>query len=1196
MGLTKIELIGFKSFADKEVIVFEKGVTGIVGPNGCGKSNVSDAIRWVIGETSAKQIRGSSMQDVIFNGTENRKSQSFCEVSLFFDNKEHQFPNLPYEEVIFTRKLYKSGESCYFINREQARLRDIVNNFHDVGVSKDGYSIIGQGKVSDIMSSKPEDRRAIFEEAVGIAKTKKEKNDSQRSLERAKDSIRQHAIRVSDIEKRLAPKAAAAEKTKEFNKLSEELKHHEINTYISNYESANGKREVINGRIALINEQTTALTTSLNQTQYNYNAHSAEINQADGDIARVNAKILEKSIGITQKEGDMKLFNERIGFLNAEIDRLVKENTSARFEIENLISEDKSLNAKKQDCEKNISSLNEKISALNVKINSLSLKINETEQEQESAQNKALQSAESLAKIMQSIGSLEAEQSVLLERQKETVQKVTELKEKFREESIKKQKIEQELAQKETKLSAYRQKSEDKEQEVAQIDNRLEELADKLYTLNSELSGMQSKYNVYSHIKETYEGYNAVVQRLMKDSKNDRTLQSKIKGVVASVISTNKEYEVAIETALGAATQNIITQTPDDAKYILEYLKRNKAGRLTCLPITSVKPRVNALDTKDACSERGAIGLATDLVEYSDEYENVVRFLLGNTLICKDNDSALAIAKRYRFGFKIVTLDGQIYSPNGSMTGGSSKSNQSSLLSVENQVTQMEKFITAKSREMLMLKQRKDELSLKSESLIAELDTINEHMGEVKQEVADLKEKLAVCTATCDNLQADLSGYTEAVKILNERLEQITYKFSDAEKGNEKLQAEREAMAGQSQKQKENIDSVKKEREDLIEQRSEYQAELAKFSQELVSIEAEIARISATIANAKERIIKNNESISADNEIIANLKNDANKKALSEEEQAELASLREELTKLEERKKELNALVKEDEAKRQELSEKISACIEKKHKEEEGLIKIDTDLEYLQDRVYTSYGIGYEECKEFKVEEYDLENGAQEIKRLRTRINFLGPINPTAPEEYEAENSEYLTLLAQKEDMEKAAGDLDQAVKVLSEEMTKQFNKGFGQIREYFKTIFKVLFGGGDADLIIEEVAEGEDPLDAGIEIKAQPPGKSLKSISLLSGGEQALTAIAILFAILKLRPLPFCVLDEIEAPLDDANVARFANYLKKFSEETQFIVITHKKPTMERADALYGVTMPEKGISRTVSVKLTEVEKMDLK
>jgi len=1196
VGLTKIELIGFKSFADKEVIVFEKGVTGIVGPNGCGKSNVSDAIRWVIGETSAKQIRGSSMQDVIFNGTENRKSQSFCEVSLFFDNKERQFPNLPFEEVIFTRKLYKSGESCYFINREQARLRDIVNNFHDVGVSKDGYSIIGQGKVSDIMSSKPEDRRAIFEEAVGIAKTKKEKNDSQRSLERAKDSIRQHAIRVADIEKRLAPKAAAAEKTIEYNKLSEELKFHEINTYISNYESANGKKEVINQRIAVINEQMAQLTTSLNETQYNYNSHSAEINEADGDIARVNAKILEKSIGITQKEGDMKLFNERIGFLNAEIDRLVKENTNARFEIENLIGEDKSLNEKKVECEKNISILNEKISAINVKINALSLKINESELEQESAQNKALQSAENLAKIMQSIGSLEAEQSVLSERQRETVQKVTELKEKFREESIKKQKIEQELAEKETKLSAYRKKSEDKEQEVAEIDTRLEELADKLYTLNTELAGMQSKYNVYAHIKETYEGYNAVVQRLMKDAKVDKTLSSKIKGVVASVISTKREYEVAIETALGAATQNIITQTPDDAKYILEYLKRNKAGRLTCLPITSVKPRVNALDTKDACSERGAIGLATDLVEFDDEYESVVRFLLGNTLICQDNDSALLIAKRYRFGFKIVTLDGQVYSPNGSMTGGSAKQAQSSLLSVENQVTQMEKSIGVKSREMIALKQRKDQLALKSETLLAELNTINESMGAVKQEVADLKERLAVAISNCENIERDLSGYTEAVKILNERLESITNKFSDAEKGNEKLQAERQALSGETQKQKESIDSVKRERETLIDERSGYQSDLAKYSQELVGIEAELTRVATTIANTKERIVKNNENISADNDIIANIKSDADKKALSQEEQAELESLRQELSALEERKKTLAELVKEDEAKRQELSEKISASVEKKHKEEEGLIKIDTDLEYLQERVYTSYGVDYEQCKEFKVEEYDLDNGAQEIRRLRTRINFLGPINPTAPEEYEQENTEYLTLLAQKEDMEKAASDLDQAVKVLSEEMTKQFNKGFGQIREYFKTIFKVLFGGGDADLIIEEVAEGEDPLDAGIEIKAQPPGKSLKSISLLSGGEQALTAIAILFAILKLRPLPFCVLDEIEAPLDDANVARFANYLKKFSEETQFIVITHKKPTMERADALYGVTMPEKGISKTVSVKLTDVDKIDLK
>jgi len=1196
VGLTKIELIGFKSFADKEVIEFEKGVTAIVGPNGCGKSNVSDAVRWVIGETSAKQMRGSSMKDVIFNGTETRKSQSFCEVSLFFDNRERQFPNLEFDEVIFTRKLYSSGESCYFINREKAKLRDIINNFHDVGISKDGYSIIGQGKVSDIMSSKPEDRRIIFEEAVGIAKAKKEKLDSQKSLERARTGIREHGIRVSEIEKRLAPLADAASRTQEHNKLAAELKKHEVNTYIASYESANGKREVINQKIAVIDGELNELISSQNETQEKYNQYSAEVNQIDAQMANVNARILEKSVGITAKEGDMKLFNEKIGFLNTEITRLVNENSAARYSIESLVAEDKELNSKKVECEKSLSALNEKISGLNVKINALSLKIDETELEQESAQNKALESAANLAKIMQSIGSLEAEQSVLSERQKEVVEKVTVLKEKLSQETINKQKIEDGLKEKESVLSVYRQKSEEKEQEVAEIDTKLEELTDKLYSLNSELSSMQTKQNVYAGLKETYEGYNAVIQRLMRDAKSDRVLNSKVKALVATILSTKSEYEIAIETALGAAAQHIVTETPEDAKYILEYLKKNKAGRVTCLPLTSVKPRTNQLDTKEACKEKGAIGLATDLVSYGYEYEPVVKHLLGNTLICKDNESALVISKKYRFGFKIVTLDGQVYSPNGSMTGGSVKQATNSLLSVENQINQISGQIEAKRKEMIMLKSRRDDLEKKSEILISELDALNEKSGLVKQEVAELKERLAVSISTCENLSSDLSGYAEALKILNNRISSLTSKVTSAEKGSENLQAERDATIGEKQKQKENFEAIKKERELLIEERTTYQTEHAKFTQELVNIESELARVKTSIESFKSQIQKNNENISADNEIISKLKQDAEKKALTPEEKEELEQDKVKLEELELQKVDLSTKIKQAEEKRQELLEQTLAVREKKNKEEANLIKIDTDLDYQQERIYRDYAISYEECLEYKQDDYDVKFGETEIKRIRTRINFLGPINPTAPEEYERENNEYLTLLAQKEDMEKAASDIEEVVKLLSEEMTKKFDEGFGQIREYFRTIFKVLFGGGDADLIINEVEEGQDPLDAGIEIKAQPPGKQLRSISLLSGGEQALTAIAILFAILKLRPLPFCVLDEIEAPLDDANVARFANYLKKFSEETQFIVITHKKPTMERADALYGVTMPEKGISRTVSVKLTDVDKIDIK
>ena len=1192
LNFERIELQGFKSFADKVKIELLDGITAIVGPNGCGKSNVADAIKWVLGEQSAKTLRGTSMQDVIFNGTETRKSLSYCEVSLVFNNTEKIFPSLEYTEVVMTRKLYRNGDSEYFMNRQPCRLKDIIDALHECGVSKDGYTVIEQGKVTEIFSSKPEDRRAIFEEAVGIAKTKKDRKETIAKLNRTNDNI----TRVSDIlterERQLEPLSKAADKTRAFRALSEQLKHHEINTYLYKFENASDTKRKINDKIQGLSEEISARQKELEETIKAYNLHQEEILSADEVMRQLNEEITNASVNIERQTGDAKVFAQKISFLRSENARIGEENNAINQKIAELKSTLASRKKYGKECNAKIIELDKKAEELNALITKLTSEISAGEDNAQSVQNKMLKSVENLADINKNIGSLSAEQNVITKQQKDVIEKVNALVDKYNAISLDNERNELELNSAESFIEETKEKIKSKEEEVASINDYVSTLNNKIYLLNNTLTSANANLKVYNGLKESYDGYGYAVKSLMTSAKTDNEVGKRIKGVVASIITTDKEYETAIETAIGGAMQNIVTATTEDAEYLINYLKRNNLGRVTFLPVTSVKSRINGSDIVSALKEAGAIDLATNLVKYDGYYENIISFLLGGTLIVKDLASARLIATKYHFNFKIVTLDGDVLATTGSMSGGSRKKHDSSLLSIDRQITELTELINKNKAELNRLENDKQDLLSQVNSEVDELNTLTEALTDTKQRVVSLREKVISGKKLLEDTEAQIEKNKDEIAIISTRLDQIKTAYTDIEAGNEKLVKEKEDATTAHRENQEKYNELRRKRDELLSENTSIQSNLSFLRAEITSVTNDEERINTEIEDNNAILVKNAETTVANDDIIEKIKKQAEKVTLSKEEQENLEALRAKRSEFEEKKKNLNELVSKDNLRRDMLQADITRNTDKKTAEEISLAKVDTDLEYMSQNIFNEYQLTYETCDEFRDENYDISMSQQEISSLKRKISNLGNINPGAIEEYNELNEAYQELLAQRDDLVKAQEDLEKVIADLTKEMALTFDEGFKTIKTNFSKIFKELFGGGSADLIVEPSETG-DPLDAGIEIVAEPPGKKLQKISLLSGGEKSLTAIAILFSILKLRPMPFCVLDEIEAALDDANVDRFAKYLRNFSKETQFICITHKKVTMENADGLFGVTMPEKGVSSIVSVKLSDVADM---
>lgn len=1184
-----IKLVGFKSFADPTEINLSDGVTCIVGPNGCGKSNVADAIRWVLGEQSAKQMRGTQMMDVIFSGTEKRKKMSFCEVTLTFDNTNRIF-DIDCDEVEMTRRLYRDGESEYILNRQPSRMKVLTALLHGAGAAKEGYSIIGQGRIAQIMNSRPEERRSIFEEATGIIVFKDRKADAERKLSAARDNLFVFVQRMQEVERQLAPLAKAAENARKYRELYSNLRHHEVNTYIYRHDTAEGERSKINAKIASFNAEIDRLAEQSSALLKEYDECRSLLSSADDKLKVLYDKRVSYSVGIAQTSGESKVFKEKA---NAVKQQLQQAQDDIAYSTKRIGEIDKEVKRTEDYAGKNTARLNNLQAAcenLRAQISSLSESIAQYEYMTGEHRKKVMDTFKDLSDIKESMGSLSAKKELINER----IDEVNSVMERIKgEHASLKAEYDEAIAEQErlnALLGSENTLVAEADAKVKEAEDRLQNLISEIYSIRADINSLGEKLKTYQALRDRFEGYIYSVKRLMSDARNNPSLNSKIMGLIADVVSTQREYEVAIETAFGGAMQNIITATREDAQTLILYLKNNRAGQVTFLPVDALRPRYENEQIKSARREPGAIGFAIDLVTYDKKFENVIHNLLGNTLICDDIRSATAIAKKYPRAFKIVTLDGDVISTTGSMTGGSRRENSANLLANERNLKEIEEQIEHKKSALSRAEVKKESAETDRQGAVGAREQLRERLQSAGNELAACMQRASGLLSNVTDKESEYAAYSQSKRELEGKMAELDSQFSSTSQGASSLSEQSDKASSEMDDMSIKYEKLLEERNSKVEKLNGYQVEMASLQSAVKGNRESVDRLTAERAELITKVSSLEALLPRMQSEFEDFTDKAARAALSKDEEEELDRVIKQIEALEETKRTLNERTERVNSDRLQTYEDSEKLKEKLHAAELNLQKIDSDLENLQARISEEYQLDYEGCLEYKEEGYDISVSANAIANYKRQLTMLGPVNHNAVEEYEEISARYNRMCQDKADLEKGIEDLTVALNEIRDEMLKIFNEGFNTINQNFQRTFKELFGGGRAELQLD-YTDCDDPLNAGVEIIASPPGKKLSKISLLSGGEQALTAIAILFAIIAMRPMPFCVLDEIEAALDEANVGRYARYLKRFAEKTQFIVITHRKPTMENADVLFGVTMEEKGVSKIVSVKLSEVE-----
>lgn len=1188
MKLKKIEIYGFKSFADKYEIPFEGGITAIVGPNGCGKSNVADCVRWVLGEQSAKLLRGSSMQDVIFNGTEKRKSMSYCEVALVFDNREKLFPTLDYDEVVISRKLYRSGESEYALNRTPCRLKDITEYLRDAGMGREGYSIIGQGRVDELLSAKPEDRRAIFEEAAGISKFKARKLEAERKLARTRDNLEKVSLVLDEKARMLEPLRKQAETAKKWLDLREQLKYHEINTYIHQYDTASEAKSQISGKLNEINEALSLKSQQYEQKIAAYNESMYNLNSLDKNLETLRNELLELTVGMEKQTGNMKVLQERISSFKASSERLSTENDDLGAQLGN-INRDMELNRRNYArLEALVKKLLSEEEAIKTEYTNTVETLTQKESEAQFNQQSLLEAMDKLAEIKSNLSRLETEKAAL-EKDIESYKLNLDL---MREEmNVEQKNLDATQIRLKENAEEYLKFKEELKDNISRDNDILSEVSsytDKSEKLSEKLIASKSRQKILNEMRTAFEGYTFSVKNLLKDSKTDSEVSGRIQGVVAQIVSMDAKFETAIETALGSAMQNIITSDEEDAKWLISYLKRKNYGRVTFLPLNAIKPRHIDSSYNATLKSEGCYGAADQLVRYDAKFDRVIKGLLGGTVVSENMDAAIGLARKTHYAFRIVTLDGDVINPQGSITGGSRKNDIANIFSHERELKELNAALSKIQQELNDYQQKKQELVEKHEKL-------EERAQQIRQSLHELEIEKALKTEDEQKRQQTLGELSSEIKVTEKNSQQAEKKLASINEDlnsvgrlENLIQSKTQDSKASDQKSQQLFDLLKKSRDELQEKLTAKKMEITQAENNISNCTADYERFTARSQELKQKIDANAAEIESNKAQINDIERAIEKSVtnVNKIDAGRIDEIKVKLSNLDKHKLELQQNVSTLDADREGLMSEIQTLRENRTKQEMLLIKVDEDIEKMQNNIFEQYQLTYETCLTFKDADYNAQEGMPLINQLRRKMAALGNINVDAIDQSRELSESYEVECSRRDDLLKAEDDMVKIIKDLSAEMLSRFETNFQQIRLNFIKIFKELFNGGTADLILQD---SDDLLEAGIEIVAQPPEKKLQSITLLSGGEKALTAIAILFAILRLKPMPFCILDEIEAALDDANAGRFAKYLRRFSEETQFVVITHRKPTMELADNLYGVTMEEKGVSKIVSVQLSE-------
>ena len=1184
MYLKRLELQGFKSFADKTILEFKPGITSVIGPNGSGKSNISDAIRWVLGEQSMKSLRGAKSEDIIFAGTQSRKSLGFAEVSIVIDNSDAKLP-IEYSEVTVTRKLYRNGETGYFINKTPCRLKDILELFMDTGIGKDGYSIIGQGKIDEILSNKSEDRRHIFEEAAGIVKYRTRKQESEKKMEQTKLNLLRINDILTEIEGNIEPLKAQSEKAKQYLNLREELKNIEVGLFVYNINTYKEKLEQIIKDEEIMTSQRNTENEKLTSIQSLKDSLKQELDEITTQIEQMQNIGFESTNKIEKINSEIGISKERIQNNIANKERLESEIQELKTRIGELQEEEKQRQEKKANLFQNKEKFEEELKQKEKELAKLTKTLSDKELEIEAKKQKIETNTDKKYEVLADINTQEANYENLEKRKKTLKIELENVISELDSTRDNKQELSKKFYEIQSKRNIVSNNLQQETTEKESCMNKIKDFEEEINKLNYQMNMKDARHKFLLETEKEKEGYIKSVKELLLDCDKNSQLKKGMHGVLANLISVNKEYELAIEMCLGQALQNVVTETEEDAKKLVEHLRNNNLGRASFLPISSIRGK--RIENVISNGMKGVIGIASDLVKCDKKYTQIVLNLLGRTVVVEDMNIGISLAKMNNYSFRIVTLKGDVISSSGSITGGSVATKTVNILGRSREIEELEKEIKKLSKKI-------EEITLQKQKYLESITEVIEKVAGLEKELQDIEivyaaenQKMVSIEENIYKLEQRRDKLKEEELSINKQKEESIKQKEEKEQEVEKLNSEIKSLS----EEVEQFATVNKDNQKYIDDLNfditNLKISVSSFIESEASIEEFVERIRQEILNNNNNIENKNNTLNQAIKENAELQTKIdNLNSEIEQIKAEVNNSSENIEKLKQLRTEKNELL---DKKEEEITNQFSILEGLKEqivKMDFKKTKLEQDIEQLINTLWDEYEITPNNAGEYK-KPNNIAQAQKEVSSIREKIKDLGSINIDSIEEYKKISERYDFMCEQRLDLENTVAKLRKVISEMTQTMEQQFKEKFEIINKNFNEVFIELFGGGKAELIL---TDEDNVLECGIDIRVQPTGKKLQNMMLLSGGEKAFTAIALLFAILKINPAPFCILDEIEAALDDVNVYRFAEYLKKFSQASQFLVITHRKGTMEVADTVYGVTMEENGISKLLSMKLSSI------
>lgn len=1183
MRLKSIEMTGFKSFADRTYVEFGNGITAIVGPNGSGKSNISDAVKWVMGEQSAKSLRSGSMQDVIFSGTQKRKPLGFAEVTLVVDNEDRAL-KIDFDEVSVTRRVFRSGESEYFINKTAVRMKDVHELFMDTGIGRDGYSIIGQGKIAEILSSKPDDRRQMFEEASGITKYRYRKEEAQRKLARTTENIVRLNDIITELENQVGPLKTQSEKAKKYLTLRDELRVLDVNVSLYTIEKHKKTLE----EIVSVYDNLVSQIESVNKQAEKIEKDTADVFESiskEDELLNNKREELEKVNSIrAEYQSDIAILNNRIENNLESIKRIEAEIDELKIKAQELEADaiGKGAGDELYDSYEKISA---EIKEVETELNAQEEKIANKTKELENANSELIEKMNEASELKYRITGNATLKSSLTERATSIEIELNEKQEDFDNLNNNVKKAEQNLNTKQTEFDNFSVRFEKDKQSLEQLRNKVSLLEKELANGVNLLAQKKSRLKILKDLESSFDNYQRSVKSVMNAYAKKELKDVVLYGTVAQLINVKKAYSVAIETALGGAAQNIVTRNEQDAKSAIAYLKTTKQGRATFLPVSVCKG--DPMDDKTFKGDNGFIGIASKLVDCDKEFTGIVNQLLGRIVVVDNIDNAIKLANKYNHKYRIVTLEGELLAPGGSMSGGS-RQQSGGIFSRANELAELEKLIPANETEIQAKEKEVEKLKDEITVLVASVEKDSKLYSQLSEELLSLKMEVKHCTEFANNVKLAKDSLEAEKNQLSLKLSDIAELDETGSEQIEKLNNEIENYKAMANAHKENLAILDAEKDTIS-------AKLLDLRMNCADIKKDIERFNEIeqLANARKTenalaIERKYENIAEIKESIENLKDDTEFKTKQIVDlDSDILTLRDEIDKCEENRKNFQESIKTQQEELKKIHEMQMNLQQEQSRLDNKKTKAETELETIVNKLWEEYELSLVAARQVQTEMPSVTEAQKQISALKNQIKSLGNINVDSIEEYKAVKERYDFLTTQREDLLKAQKDLESVITEMLDIMRVQFADRFKEISGHFSQIFVELFGGGKGAI---KLTDPTNVLESGIDIEVNPPGKAIKSVMQLSGGEQAMVSIALLFAILKVRPAPFCILDEIEAALDEVNVYRFADFLNKNLGKTQYIVVTHRRGTMEAANILYGVTMQEKGVTKMLSLNIDDV------